>query len=61
MKELKALYIIVNAGFSAEVEQAGQRSLQAISAYISREQITAAAWQVFQGTMNVEDALQQLL
>lgn len=52
---------LYTAGFSAEVEQAGQHALYAINAYIPREQVEATAWQAFQGTLSFAQALLPLV
>lgn len=49
------------AGFSARVEQAGLRGLYAVNAYLPPEALQSAAWQVFQGTRSMADALPPLL
>ena len=49
------------AGMSAQVEQAGRRSLSAISAYADRQAVHSAAWQYFQGRMNLSEAMLPLL
>ena len=49
------------AGMSAQVEQAGRRSLSAIWAYADRQAVHSAAWQYFQGRMNLSEAMLPLL
>lgn len=48
-------------GTSALVEQAAQRSLSAINAYIPQEDAASAAWQFFQGTLTLTEALSPIL
>ena len=52
---------LYTAGFSAEVEQAGQRTLSVINAYLSAQQAHDAAWQALQGTPGFSEALPPLL
>ena len=49
------------AGTAARVEQAAHRALSVINAYMDREQVQSAAWQVLQGTLPLSDALLPLL
>ena len=49
------------AGTSAQVEQAGRNALSAVNAYIPAEEVRAAAWQFFQGSISLSDALLPLL
>ncbi len=49
------------AGVSARVEQAAQRTLTAINAFVPADQVRSAAWQFFQGTCTLSDALLPLL
>lgn len=49
------------AGAAAQVEQAGQRSFAAVNAYLPAEQVQQAAWQFFQGTMSLDEALLPLM
>lgn len=49
------------AGTSAKVEQAGRASLAAINAYIPTEDVRSDAWQFFQGTRTLDEALLPLL
>lgn len=49
------------AGFSAEVEQAGQRGLSAVNAYLPAQEVQSAAWQALQGTLDLSEALLPLL
>jgi hypothetical protein len=48
-------------GVSARVESAGKKSLTAINAYVEKQQIESAAWQFFQGSITLDDALLPLL
>lgn len=52
---------LYSAGFSAETEAAGRRSLQAINAFLPAEQVHSAAWQAFQGRISINVALRPLL
>ena len=49
------------AGTPARVEQAAQRALSAVNAYIPAEDVSSAAWQVLQGRMDFSQALLPLL
>lgn len=49
------------AGFSRDVEQAGQRRLTAVNAFLPAGEAAALAWQVFQGALSYADALAALL
>ncbi len=49
------------AGTAAAVEQAAHRSLCAINAYMSPQEVNAAAWQFFQGSLTLAEALTPLL
>ena len=49
------------AGTSAQVEEAGWNALSAVNAYIPAEEVRAAAWQFFQGSISLSDALLPLL
>lgn len=49
------------AGTSAQVEQAARQSLTAISAYVDSAGAASAAWQFFQGTVSLSEALLPLL
>ena len=49
------------AGDAAQVEQAGQRALAVINAYIPAAQVQQSAWQFFQGTMTLNEALLPLM
>ncbi len=49
------------AGMSATVEQAARQSLSAINAYLPPEEVSAAAWQFFQGKLTLSQALLPLL
>lgn len=48
-------------GTSAQVEQAARQSLTAISAYVDSAGAASAAWQFFQGTATLSEALLPLL
>ncbi len=52
---------LYSAGFSAEVEQAGQRALSAINAYLPAQTVLDAAWQALQGTSGFSEALLPLM
>lgn len=49
------------AGMSAEVEQAARQSLSAINAYMDSEEVQSNAWQYFNGTLSIDEALLPLL
>ena len=49
------------AGVSARLEQAGRNALTAINAFIPVEEVKSAAWQFFQGSLTLSDALLPLL
>lgn len=49
------------SGVSAQVEQAGQQALSAVSAYIPSAQVTQAAWQFFQQQLTLSEALVPLM
>ena len=49
------------AGAAAQIEQAGQRTLAAINAYVPSTQVQQSAWQFFQGTMTLNEALLPLM
>lgn len=49
------------AGMSAKVEQAAGRALSAINAYIPAQEVRSAAWQFFQGTKSLSEALLPLM
>ncbi len=49
------------AGFAREVEMAGTFSLRAVNAFLPSAQVYAIAWQAFQGTLSLQDALPELL
>jgi hypothetical protein len=49
------------AGAAAQMEQAGQRALAAINAYVPSTQVQQSAWQFFQGTMTLNEALLPLM
>ena len=49
------------AGTAAQVEQAGQRTLAAINAYLPSDQMEQAAWQFFQGKLSLDEALLPLM
>ena len=49
------------AGTAAQIEQAGQRSLAAVNAYMPSEQVQQAAWQFFQGILTLDEALLPLM
>ena len=49
------------AGDAMQVEQAGQRSFAAINAYVPAEQVYQAAWQFFQKTLSLDEALLPLM
>ncbi len=49
------------AGISATVEEAARQSLSALNAYLPAEDAAAAAWQFFQGRLNLSEALLPLL
>ena len=49
------------AGTAAQIEQAGQRSLAAINAYVPSGQVHQTAWQFFQGTLTLDEALLPLM
>lgn len=53
-----ALYTV---GVPTRVESAGRKSLTAINAYVDAQQVEDAAWQVFQGTKTLDEALLPLL
>ena len=53
-----ALY---TTGVSARVESAGRKALTAINAYAEAQQAESAAWQFFQGSMTLDEALLPLL
>jgi len=53
--------MLYTTGFSAGVEQAGQRAFSAVNAYLPAQQIRDAAWQVLQGTLGFSEALLPLL
>ena len=49
------------AGAAAQMEQAGQRALAAINAYVPSTQVQQSAWQFFQGTITLNEALLPLM
>lgn len=49
------------AGMSAQVEQAARQSLAAINAYLDSAEVQSVAWQFFQGTLSLSDALLPLM
>ena len=49
------------AGFSCEVEQAADRALSAVNAYLPQVEAASAAWQAFQGQIGFSQALLPLL
>lgn len=49
------------AGLSARVEQSARKSLSAINAYIPTEDVQAAAWQFFQHSLTLDEALLPLM
>lgn len=49
------------SGMPAKVERAGRSSLAAINAYIPAADVLPAAWQFFQGTSTLDEALLPLL
>lgn len=49
------------ASDAAQVEQAGIRTLAAINAYVPAAQVQQAAWQFFQGTLPLDEALLPLM
>lgn len=49
------------SGLSARVEQAAQRTLSAINAYVPKDTVHAAAWQFFQGQLTLTEALLPLM
>lgn len=52
---------LYTVGMSAQVEQSARRALSAINAYADRAETFSAAWQVFQGRMNLSEALLPLM
>lgn len=48
-------------GDAAQVEQAGQRTLAAVNAFIPTTQVQQSAWQFFQGTLSLNEALLPLM
>lgn len=53
----QALY---TSGFGAQVEAAARRGLTAINAFIGAEKAAQAAWQAWQGSVSVAEALRDL-
>lgn len=49
------------AGLSARVEQAARKSLSAVNAYISAEEVQSAAWQFFTDRLTLDEALLPLM
>ncbi len=49
------------AGMPALVEQAGRKALTAFNAFVPEEAVKSAAWQFFQGTSDLSEALLPLL
>ena len=49
------------AGMSARIEQAARKALTAINAFIPEDAVKSAAWQFFQGTCGLSEALLPLL
>lgn len=48
------------AGFSAQVEASGRNGLTAVNAFLPTNEVAAIAWQAFQGTLDVNEALAAL-
>lgn len=49
------------SGMSAEVETASRHALSAVNAYLPTEVVQSAAWQCFQGTLPLSEALLPLM
>lgn len=49
------------AGEAAAMEQAGRRTLAAVNAFIPSDQVRQSAWQFFQGTLPLDEALLPLM
>ena len=52
---------LYTAGVPSRVEMAARRSLTAVNAYVAAADVESAAWQYFQGTKSLDDALLPLL